>query len=163
MYPSCKSNIHFEIAGSVAAADPGIAKNVLIALLIQITNVYLFSCRLVPGNPDTGSSSPQVAHRGSTVVSSFQHDYFPFASWIIFAYFVACIAAQPALSCVVCLRSAKFFEHPQHFSCVSSFQYICWWLISGNTTAAPLSLYGHPLFLGSSWGVHLATATPSRR
>ena len=32
--PSCKSNIHLEIAGSVAAADSGIAKNVLTASLI---------------------------------------------------------------------------------------------------------------------------------
>ena len=32
---------------------------------------------------------------------------------------------------------------------LSPSQYIWWRLISGDTTAAPLSLYAHPLFLGS--------------
>ena len=64
----------------------------------------------------------------------------PLFSHIFRVYF-----AQTALSCPVCLRPAKFFEHSQHFFCLSPSQYICWWLISGNTTAAPRSLYAHPL------------------
>ena len=76
--------------------------------------------------------------------------YFSFASCSNFRIFSR-LDFRPDSFVMCCrLRPAKFFRIFSSIHCLSPFQYICWWLIPGDTTAAPRSFYAHPLFLGSS-------------
>ena len=175
MNPSCKSNIHLEIAGSVAAADSGIAKNVLTAsmiipghklalvwpaiwILIILQNwPWQFQLRL--------RELPGGASRLDSFVCSSARGCFLLLQLAIFTYLAVSGPAkfEPSLSQNDQLSRLQFGKTHKLASNISSnsfyclvlspSQYICWRLISSDTTAAPLNPYAHPLFLGS-WENH---------